>query len=66
MNRRLVYDKKTDTLVIKFGKTPIAESDEIISGVIVDYDDKGSAVSLEILNASRNASGLLEKKTRRT
>ena len=65
MNKRFIYDKKTDTLVIKFGKTPIAESDEITSGVIVDYDNNGNAVSLEILNASKNAGGLVEKKSRR-
>jgi uncharacterized protein YuzE len=65
MNKRFTYDKKTDTLVIKFGKAPIAESDEITAGVIVDYDGKGNAVSLEILNASKNAGGLLEKNGRR-
>jgi uncharacterized protein YuzE len=48
------YDPKTDTLsVILKDNTPIAESDEDKPGVILDYDEKGNLVSLEILDASK-------------
>jgi len=50
---KVIYDRDTDTLTIIFTETPVAESDEDKPGVILDYDDKGNLVSLEILDASR-------------
>ncbi len=48
------YDAKTDTLSIIFNPdAEIAESDEDKPGVILDYDEQGNLVSLEILDASR-------------
>lgn len=48
------YDPKTDTLslILKDSAT-VAESDETKPGVILDYDEGGDLVSLEILDASR-------------
>jgi uncharacterized protein YuzE len=48
------YDPKTDTLslILKEGAA-VAESDEDKPGVILDYDENGDLVSMEILDASR-------------
>ncbi len=48
------YDPKTDTLsfVLKEG-VAVAESDEDKPGVILDFDERGDLVSMEILDTSR-------------
>jgi uncharacterized protein YuzE len=50
---RVIYDRETDTLTIILSDAQVAESDEDKPGVILDYDDVGNLVSLEILDASR-------------
>jgi uncharacterized protein YuzE len=51
---KVSYDSRTDTLsVILKDNASIAESDEDKPGIILDYDDRGDLVSLEILDASQ-------------
>ena len=53
---KVIYDRETDTLTVIFAETIVVESDEDKPGVILDYDDKGNLVSLEILDASQRVS----------
>ena len=51
---KLIYDKETDTLSLILNEEKITESDELREGIIIDYNDKGRIVSVEILDASKN------------
>ena len=57
---KAAYDAKTDTLsIILKADARVVESDEEKPGVILDYDEQGNLVSLEILDASKRVSEAL-------
>jgi uncharacterized protein YuzE len=50
---KVAYDPRTDTLTVVFKEdVRVVESDEDKPGVILDYDEGGHLVSLEVLDAS--------------
>jgi YD repeat-containing protein len=49
---KVIYDRETDTLSIILRDGKVAESDEPLEGLILDYDKSGRLVSIELLDAS--------------
>ena len=50
---KVTYDQEVDVLMVVFSGAKVQESDEDKPGVILDYDQDGNVVGLEILNASK-------------
>ena len=50
---RVTYWPDVDILDIKLREGKVSESDELCAGIIADYDEEGTIVSLEILGASK-------------
>jgi uncharacterized protein YuzE len=53
---KISYDPDSDTLSVVFRPDVVAESDEEKAGVILDYNEAGEIVAIEILDASRRVS----------
>ncbi len=51
---KVIYDPDTDTLSLLFREEPVAESDELREGLILDYSGDGRIVSIEVLDASKH------------
>ena len=50
---KLNYFPETDSLYIDLSERPSAESREISEGVVLDYDNRGNLVGIDIDNASK-------------
>jgi uncharacterized protein YuzE len=49
---KVLYYPDTDTFYIELKEVPSVESEEIADGVVVDYDENGEVVGIEIEHAS--------------
>jgi uncharacterized protein YuzE len=54
---KVAHDIATDTLTVVLRDAAVAESDESRPGVVLDYDDGGRLVAIEILHYSTFAAG---------
>jgi len=54
---RLKVDHEADALYLSLGENPATESEEVSPGIIVDYDESGQAVGIEMLHLSKRAQG---------
>lgn len=54
MEYRIEYDPIADALYIKIREDKVAYSTEVNDNIIVDFNEKGEVVGLEILHFSRS------------
>ena len=50
---KLEYYPETDSLYIDLTGCPSAESREVSEGIVLDYDDQGNLVGIDIDNTSK-------------
>ncbi len=50
---KVIYDPDVDVLNIVLSDVPAEDSDESRPGLILDYDQRGNLVGIEVLDASR-------------
>jgi len=50
---RIRYNREADVVYIQFSEGRVAESDEDKPGIILDYDDQGNILGIEVLEASK-------------
>jgi uncharacterized protein YuzE len=46
---KVIFDEQNDALYVRLDDTPIAESETAQPGVILDFDELGRVVGIEIL-----------------
>ncbi len=56
---KIEYDPEVDALYIQIREAQAERTEELESGVIVDYDDRGNLIGMEVLNASKRVERLL-------
>lgn len=52
---KVEYDVTTDSLYISLNEGVSAESEEVTDGVVLDFDDAGRVVGIDIQHASQRA-----------
>ena len=50
---KIEYSKEADALYVYFRQVKVAKSKEVEEGVVIDFDNKGHIVGIEILDASK-------------
>ncbi len=51
----MIYKKGIDVLLIQISEGKVVESEESKPGIILDYDENGNVLRIEILNASKHS-----------
>jgi len=55
---RLRVDKEADALYLRLDDSAIVESEEVSSGVVLDYNESNEVVGVEMLHLSKRSASL--------
>ena len=50
----VTYDPEVDAAYIRFSAGKVEESEEVTAGIVLDYDEEGRIVGMEVLNARQH------------
>jgi len=53
---RVTFDQEADALYVRLDKSHIVETEEVRPGVMLDFDERGEVVGLEVLRAGERLS----------
>ena len=53
---KLKVDRNADALYLRLDESKVVESQEVVPGVILDFDENDQVVGVEILNLSKRTS----------
>ncbi len=53
---KIEYSKEADALYVYFKEEFVAKSKEIEDGVVIDFDEKGQLIGIEVLDVSQRFS----------
>ncbi|MEO9339568.1 DUF2283 domain-containing protein [Mesorhizobium sp. SB112] len=51
MTLKVEYDPEANAAYIRFSSEAILESEEVSAGIVLDYDNQGHIVGMEIMDA---------------
>ena len=52
---KVTYDTQTDTLHMRLRDGKVSQSQEVAEGVVLDLDEQGAIVGIELLDASKRS-----------
>ncbi len=55
---RLHFDEKADALYFRLSDAKIIESEEVQPGIILDFDERGQFIAIEILGVKQRVPGI--------
>ena len=58
---KIEFDPQTDALYVRLNENKVVESEAINPNVVLDFDEAGNVVSIEILSVSKHDSLPLKK-----
>ncbi len=50
----MLYDSEADALYVRFAAAKVVDSEEVAPGVMLDFDEEGRIVGVEVLEARRH------------
>jgi len=50
----VTYDAEVDAAYIRFSSRRVNESEEVAQGIVLDYDEDGRIVGMEVLDARKH------------